>query len=149
MLLEAVHVTRSFPGVRALDDVDVSIREGEIHAVVGETGAGQSTLMNVLVGRTKPDAGSIRVDSREVVLHGPLDAQRMGIAIVPQEIDLVPMLSVMENVFLGLEPRTFLRRLVDWRETERRTRDLLGRIGAALDPRARVRDLSTSQRQLV
>ena len=126
MFLEALHITKSFPGVRALQDVDISIREGEIHAVVGENGAGKSTLMSILIGLTKPDAGTIRIDSREVVLHSPIDAQRLGISIVPQEINLVPMLSVMENVFLGLEPTTLGGRLIDWRETERRTRVILG-----------------------
>jgi ABC-type sugar transport system ATPase subunit len=149
MFLEALHITKSFPGVRALQDVDISIREGEIHAVVGENGAGKSTLMSILIGLTRPDSGTIRIDSREVVLHSPVDAQRMGISIVPQEINLVPMLSVMENVFLGLEPRALGGRLIDWRETERRTRELLDKVGAAIDPKAEIRDLSTAQRQLV
>ena len=149
MLLEALHISKSFPGVRALEDVSISIHEGEIHAVVGENGAGKSTLMNIFIGLLKPDTGIIRIDGRAVVLHSPIDAQHMGISIVPQEINLVPMLSVMENVFLGLEPRMLSGRVIDWRETERRTREVLTRTGAVIDPRAKVRDLSMAHRQLV
>ena len=149
MFLEARHISKRFPGVRALEDVDISLREGEVHAVVGENGAGKSTLMNILIGMTRPDTGSILIDTREVVLHSPIDALRRGISIIPQEINVVLMLSVMENVFLGLEPRTLGHTLIDWRETERRTREILARIGTDIDPRAKIRDLSTAQRQLV
>jgi ribose transport system ATP-binding protein len=149
MFLEARHISKKFPGVQALQDVDISLREGEVHAVVGENGAGKSTLMNILIGMTRPDTGSILINGRDVVLHSPIDAQRMGISIVPQEINLVPMLTVMENVFLGLEPRVGRSALIDWKKTERLTREIIAKIGTGIDPKVQVRDLSTAQRQLV
>lgn len=149
MLLEASHISKRFPGVQALLDIEISLREGEIHAVVGENGAGKSTLMSILIGMTKPDSGKILIDSEEVILHSPIDAQRRGIAIVPQEINVVPMLTVMENVFLGLEPRSLGNTIIDWKKTERLTRGVIERIGEDIDPRKKMRELSTAQRQLI
>ncbi len=149
MLLEAQGISKNFPGVRALQDVSIDLRGGEIHAVVGENGAGKSTLMNILIGALRPDTGHIQLDGRKVVLHRPLDAQRLGIAIVPQEINLVPMLTVTENVYLGIEPRTAGRFLLDSRAAERLTLEAIARIGEDIDPRKKVSELSTAQKQLV
>jgi ABC-type sugar transport system ATPase subunit len=149
LFLQAVQISKKFPGVQALSEVDISLAQGEIHAVVGENGAGKSTLMNILIGLLKPDSGDIFIDSKKVVLHSPIDAQRMGIAIVPQEINLVPMLSVMENIFLGIEPRTLGGMMVDWKGTERDALALIERMGEKINPRRKIRDLPTAQRQLI
>lgn len=149
MYLDARHLTKKFPGVQALSDVDIDLREGEVHAIVGENGAGKSTLMNILVGLIRPDRGEIFVHGEKVVFYNPIDAQRKGIAIVPQEINLVPMLSVMENIYLGIEPRSAAGLLVDWRKTEKEARRLIERMEEAIDPREKVATLTTAQRQLV
>ena len=101
MYLEAKNISKRFPGVQALSDVDITLGEGEIHAIVGENGAGKSTLMNILIGLLKPDSGDIFLNSKKIVFHSPIDAQKLGIAIVPQEINLVPMLTVMEKYLFG------------------------------------------------
>jgi ABC-type sugar transport system ATPase subunit len=149
MFLEAQSISKHFPGVRALQDVSIDLRGGEIHAVVGENGAGKSTLMNILIGALRPDTGHIQLDGKKVVLHRPLDAQRLGIAIVPQEINLVPMLTVTENVYLGIEPRAAGRFLLDRKAAERLTLEAIARIGEDIDPRKKVSELSTAQKQLV
>jgi ABC-type sugar transport system ATPase subunit len=149
VFLEAVQISKRFPGVQALSEIDISLAQGEIHAIVGENGAGKSTLMNILIGLLKPDEGEIFIDSKKVVLHSPIDAQRMGIAIVPQEINLVPMLSVMENIFLGIEPRALGGMIVDWKKTEQRAEALIKRMGESINPKTKIRDLPTAQRQLV
>ncbi|OHD74573.1 MAG: hypothetical protein A2V99_02930 [Spirochaetes bacterium RBG_16_67_19] len=149
VFLEAVQISKRFPGVQALSEVDISLAAGEIHAVVGENGAGKSTLMSILIGLLKPDKGDIFIDSKKVVLHNPIDAQRMGIAIVPQEINLVPMLSVMENIYLGIEPRTLGGLMVDWKRTEREASALLERMGESINPKHKIKDLPTAQRQLI
>jgi ABC-type sugar transport system ATPase subunit len=149
MILEAQHISRQFPGVQALQDVSIALRGGEIHAIVGENGAGKSTLMNILIGALRPDAGQLLIDGRQVVFSRPLDAQRMGVAIVPQEINLVPMLTVTENVYLGIEPRGSGRLLLDARKAETLTYEAIARIGEDIDPKKKVSELSTAQKQLV
>jgi len=147
--LDARHLTKKFPGVQALSDVDIDLREGEVHAIVGENGAGKSTLMNILVGLIRPDHGEIFVHGEKVVFHNPIDAQKKGIAIVPQEINLVPMLSVMENIYLGIEPRSTGGLLVDWRKTEKEAKRLIERMEEEINPREKVGNLTTAQKQLV
>src|SRR3954468_21683618 len=107
-LLEVVDVAKVFPGVRALDDVTFTLSEGEVHALVGENGAGKSTLIKVLTGVYQPDAGEVRYRDRPVGFATPMDAQRAGISTIYQEVNLVPLMSVAHNLFLGREPRTRL-----------------------------------------
>jgi ribose transport system ATP-binding protein len=141
-------IGKSYGGVRACQDVDFTVRAGEVHALLGENGAGKSTLMRVLSGDVTDYRGEITVAGRVVRFHGPADAQRAGIAMIHQELDLVPGLSVAENIFLGREPRTRLR-TVDRRAMTRETRNLLRRAGVALDPRRPVGELRTGEQQLV
>jgi len=105
VLLEARGVSKSFPGVQALDRVDLAVRRGRLNAVVGENGAGKSTLMNILAGVFPPDSGEVLVRGQPVRFRNPREAQRAGIAIIFQELNLVPDLTVAENIFLGREPR--------------------------------------------
>ena len=105
--------------------------------------------MNILIGALHPDSGQILIDGEKVVFHSPLDAQRMGVAIVPQEINLVPMLTVTENIFLGIEPRKATRLLLDGKKAEELAYDAIARIGEEIDPRKKVSELSTAQKQLV
>jgi ribose transport system ATP-binding protein len=147
-LVELVRISKSYGGVRACRDVDLTVRSGEVHALLGENGAGKSTLMRVLSGDVTGYSGQITVAGHAVRFHGPADAQKAGIAMIHQELDLVPGLSVAENIFLGREPRTRLRTL-DRRAMTRETRDLLHRTGIDLDPRRQVGELRTGEQQLV
>ena len=102
-LLEMEGIEKSFPGVRAVRDGRLAVGRGEVVALVGENGAGKSTLIKVLAGAHRPDAGRIRLDGREVNLRSPAEAQRLGISVIYQELDLVPTLTARENIFLGRE----------------------------------------------
>src|SRR3972149_4085515 len=104
VLLAAHGISKSFPGVRALDNVPLSVRGGPLHALLGENGAGKSTLMNILAGVFPPDGGARPLHGRLVRFRNPRDAQDAGIAIIFQELNLIPHLSVAENIFLGREP---------------------------------------------
>jgi ribose transport system ATP-binding protein len=140
-------IAKSFPGVDALVDVDVELHAGEVLALVGENGAGKSTLIKVLAGAHEPDAGSIAIDGRPIDLPTPHHAQQAGIAVIYQELNLVPSLTARENIFLGHEPR-----MVHWirrRAEQARARELFGRMGVRIDPEAMCRSLSVAQQQVV
>ncbi len=147
-ILEASAISKSFPGVRALDSVDFALRGGEVHALVGENGAGKSTLIKILCGVYQPDAGDIHVDGQSVTIASAQDAQRLGIAPVHQEIHLVPLLSVAENIFLGRQPLRS-RGWIDRAGMERQAAEILESLGIRVDVRALVSDLSVAQRQMV
>jgi len=143
-------ISKRFPGVTALDSVDLDVSAGEILALVGENGAGKSTLMKILAGIHKPDAGSIEMDGHPVVLGSPRDASRFGIAIIHQELELIDTLDVAANIFLGREPtRGGPVRLIDRNRTYSETARVLERLHAAVSPRALVGDLSLAYKQLV
>jgi ABC-type sugar transport system ATPase subunit/ribose/xylose/arabinose/galactoside ABC-type transport system permease subunit len=147
--VQLLHVSKSFPGVRALDDVSLSLRAGSIHALLGENGAGKSTLINILGGVLKADAGEIRVDGTPVVFADARAARRQGLAVVHQEVDLFPELSVAENI--GLEqglPCNCLG-LVDWSRLGRHARHALQMVHETLAPADRAGTLSPAQRQMV
>jgi ribose transport system ATP-binding protein len=146
-LLEMRGVVKSFPGVRALRGVDLTLHAGEALALLGENGAGKSTLMKILGGATRPDAGDIRIAGRDVHIHKPHDAQRAGVAVIYQEFNLVPGLSAAENIFLGQERSRF--GFVAQRAQRRRATELFRRIGVPIDPDALCRDLSVAQQQVV
>ena len=124
------------------------VMPGEIHGLVGENGAGKSTLIKILSGAYQADAGEIEIDGESISRPTPLQMLELGIAVIYQEMMLAPHLSVAENLFLGRLPKTRFG-LVDWRETHRRSAEVLARLGFALDPTARVSDLSVAQRQMV
>jgi ribose transport system ATP-binding protein len=149
-LLKMSAISKRFPGVVALDRVDLDVAAGEIVGLVGENGAGKSTLMKILAGVHRADAGVIAIDGVPAVLHGPADAARLGIAIIHQELELIDTLDAAGNVFLGREPhRGGPLRLLDRRRMEADTERQLARIGAPIPPRTIVRRLSTAQQQFV
>jgi len=140
-------IGKSFPGVRALSDVDLEVTTGEVHAIVGENGAGKSTLMKILAGVYQPDAGSIKINGVTVSLQNPLEAKRQGIRMVYQELNLVPDLSVAENIALGQIPkkRGFVDRALMLADAKR----VLLELQAKISPSTMVGDLTVSQQQLV
>ena len=135
IVLEARGITRAFPGVQALAGVDLTLRAGEVHALMGQNGAGKSTLIKVLTGVHAPDGGSIKLLGAEVAPESPVHAQLLGISAVHQESHLLPNLSVAENICAGRYPRRPWTRGggIDWRETHRRARELLAGLGIDLD----------------
>ncbi len=148
--LRVVGVGKSFPGVRALDEVSLDVRQGEIHALVGENGAGKSTLMKILSGIYPAGTfdGSFSMDGVACLFRSVQDASRAGFAIVHQELSLAPELSVAENIFLGREPAGFMGN-IRWTELFRQTRDLLDSLGLALDPARSAGSLGVGQQQMV
>ena len=112
ILLEVQEMTRRFPGVLALNHVDFDVRAGEVHALVGENGAGKSTMINILAGVLQPSGGKMLLDGNPVVFHNPADTQRAGISVIFQEFNLVPHLSVAENIFINREPTR--NGMIDW-----------------------------------
>jgi ABC-type sugar transport system ATPase subunit len=149
IVLEARDIVKVFPGVRALDGVSLSVRRGEVHAIVGENGAGKSTLMMVLTGVYKPDSGSIALNGKEVAFSSPLDAVRGGVSIVFQELSLVPSLSIAENIFANRQPVNRLG-FVDRSELQRKAKAALALFDLeCLDPAAPVKGLSPANQQVV
>jgi ribose transport system ATP-binding protein len=147
-ILQAEGITKTFPGVKALDGVDLELRSGRLLALLGENGAGKSTLMNVLSGVFPPDAGTIRLRGQAVTFQRPSEAQAAGIGIVHQELNLIPHLSVAENIFLGREPRG-RGGLIDYRRLHRETERLLGELELPVAPDTLIADLRVGQQQLV
>jgi general nucleoside transport system ATP-binding protein len=147
-ILELKGITKRFPGVVANDGIDLDLREGEVHALLGENGAGKSTLMNVLYGLYRPDEGEIVVRGEPVTFHSPRDAIDNGIGMVHQHFMLVPVMTVAENIVLANEPTTG-GVLLDHREAEREAGELARSFGFALDPGARVEDITVGQQQRV
>jgi ribose transport system ATP-binding protein len=147
-LVEMRGITKTFPGVVALDDVTFRCKAGEVHAVVGENGAGKSTLMKLLAGVYEPDRGQIILNSQTVHMASPHEAQELGVSIIYQELNLLPDMSVAENVFLGRES---VRRfgLLNEDEQVEKARDVLHRLGVDTDPRTQLGRLTVPQQQMV
>jgi galactofuranose transport system ATP-binding protein len=147
-ILEAREVTKRFPGVLALDRVSFQLLPGEVHAFVGENGAGKSTLIKVLTGAYKPDTGQILFGGEEVSFASPRDSQAAGISTIYQEINLIPMRSVAQNVFLGREPRSRLG-LLDTERMNREASEILARYGIRTDVSAPLHSLGLGTQQMV
>ncbi len=146
-LLEMINIHKTYPGVQALKGVHLDVREGEVHALVGENGAGKSTLMKILAGAESKDAGEIRIGGKPVVIDSPQRAQELGISIIYQEFNLVPQLGAAENIFLGREPKRF--GFVDFPRERREAKRILDRLGISLDLEMPVSRLSIAQQQMV
>jgi ribose transport system ATP-binding protein len=142
-------IDKEFPGVQALDHAHFELRAGEVHALVGENGAGKSTLMKILAGVYTKDAGRILYKGQEVNLSNPRAAQNHGISIIHQELNLMPHLTVAQNIFIGREPRQTIPFLLDDRAINTQTRELLAKLHIELDPRTKVSDLTVAKQQMV
>ncbi|MFI9589737.1 sugar ABC transporter ATP-binding protein [Nonomuraea sp. NPDC052265] len=140
-------IGKQFPGVKALDGVDLRLLPGEVHALMGENGAGKSTLIKVLTGVHPADAGTIELGGRPVAFAGPAEAQRGGISTVYQEVNLCANLSVAENIFIGREPRSFGR--IDWKRVRARAGELLARLDLSIDVSAPLSAYSLAVQQMV
>jgi D-xylose transport system ATP-binding protein len=149
VLLRLEHIVKDFPGLRALDGVSLDLQKGEIHALCGENGAGKSTLLKIFAGCHAFGSyqGAIQLDGVEQRFHSPRDAEDAGIALVAQELNLVPALSIAENMFLGREKGSAWK--VDWDETLRQATQALARVGLAEDPTQPVEALSVGKKQLI
>jgi ABC-type sugar transport system ATPase subunit len=146
-VLKMERISKSFPGVQALDNVHLEVLPGEIHGLLGENGAGKSTLMKILSGVYQKDSGHIFLDGQEIAVNNPHHAQLLGISIIYQELNLMPNLTVAENVFIGREPNR--AHFVQWGKLHQQTRELTDRLGIQLSPTATVRNLSVAEQQMV
>jgi len=147
LVLEMRGIRKEFPGVLANDRVDLDVRRGEVHALLGENGAGKSTLMNILYGLYRPDAGEILLHGKPVSFGSARDAIQAGIGMVHQHFMLIPVMTVAENIVLGVEPRDKL--FLDERAAETRVRELSERFGLVVDPTALVSSITVGQEQRV
>ena len=146
-VIEMLHITKEFPGIKANDDITLQLRKGEVHALLGENGAGKSTLMSVLFGLYQPEAGQIRKNGKEVAIRNPNDANALGIGMVHQHFKLVECFSVLDNIILGVEPNKmgFLQKA----EARKKVMALSEKYGLRVDPDALVSDISVGMQQRV
>ena len=147
-LLQVTEVSKGFPGVLALDKVSFELRKGEVHALVGENGAGKYTLMKILSGVYQPDAGTLTYKGKEVRFQDSREASAAGIGIIYQELNLIPHLTVAQNIFIGREPRTWLG-YIDDPKMNADACAILGRLNLSIDPATRLNELSISKQQMV
>jgi ribose transport system ATP-binding protein len=148
VLVTMEEIDKSFPGVHALDHCQFALKAGEVHGLVGENGAGKSTLMKVLAGIYRKDAGRILYRGEEVDIPNPKAAQNLGISIIHQELNLMPHLTIAENIFIGREPRKF-KFLLDDKALNAQTQQLFDMMNLQLDPRTRVSNLTVAKQQMV
>lgn len=148
IVLELKNITKVFPGVKALDNVRFDLREGEVHALMGENGAGKSTLIKVITGVYQCDEGEIFFDSKPVEIKTPLEAQKLGVAVIYQTVTAFPDLSVTENIFMGQELKNKFG-FYKWKEMHKRAKALLDQLGSDIDVEARMGTLSVAKQQLV
>lgn len=146
-VLEMKNITKTFPGVKALDKVNFSLKKGEVHALLGENGAGKSTLMKVLNGIHQRDEGEIIVKGESVKFQNTKEAQNAGLAIIHQELELIPYLNVAENIFLGREDRNGI--FINYQKLYQKTEEVLDLLGVDIDPRAKIKDLNIGSQQMV
>lgn len=147
-LLVMKGINKSFPGVRALKDVSLSLKKGEVHGLIGENGAGKSTLMKVLSGVYQADSGQIIWNGKEIKIHSTKEANEVGISIIYQELNLMPNMSIRENIFIGRE-RTKGKLFMDFDKTTQQARQFVEMVGLDIDVNTMVEDLSIAQRQMV
>jgi ribose transport system ATP-binding protein len=149
LALEMRHITKTYPGVRALEDVSIQVRPGEVHALLGENGAGKSTLMKILAGAQPKDSGEILIGGETVHIDSPQKAMDLGVSIIYQEFNLVPYLNAAENIFLGREPRAAIPGFVDFGTMYRESQAIIDKLGVKLNVRTPVNRLSIAQQQMV
>lgn len=148
-LVEMRSICKSFSGINVLQDVSFSLKKGEIHALMGENGAGKSTLMKILSGVYQPDAGEIFIDGKKQTFSATEEAQKAGVAIIHQELNLIPQLTVAENMFLGREFTFGKSPWMNWKQQKEESRRLLHQLAVDIDPHTPVEELSVGQQQMV
>ena len=148
-MLEMRNISKRYPGVRALDNVSLTVGKAEIHALLGENGAGKSTMMKILAGAQSGDEGEIIIDGKSVQIDSPQKAMDLGVSIIYQEFNLVPYLSAGENIFLGREPRAKVPGFVDFKTLYATSQQVIDKLGVKMDARAPVNTLSIAQQQMV
>lgn len=148
-VIEMKSITKVFPGMKALDNVDILVKPNEVHALMGENGAGKSTLMRILTGEEKGDLGTITINGEPVIIDSPLTARELGIAIIHQELSLVPELSVIQNIFLGQEIKTGIPGFINKREMAKQAKEKMEKLGIKIDVRKKVKNLTVSEQQMV
>ncbi|WP_217697304.1 sugar ABC transporter ATP-binding protein [Oceanobacillus sojae] len=146
--IEMRHISKVFPGVKALDNVSFSVSPGEVHGLIGENGAGKSTLMKILSGAYKKDEGEILINNEIIDSPNPKKMIDLGVSVIYQEMTLLPHLSIAENLFLGNLPKTKLG-LIDWKTLKKNSLPVLSRVGLNENPYTKVKDLNVAKRQLV
>ena len=148
-ILEAKNIEKTFPEVKALKGVSLEIKKGEVHALLGENGAGKSTFVKIIAGAQTADAGGeIIYKGKKVNITNPIQAMKMGISVIYQEFNLIPYLSIAENIFLGREP-THPWGGINWKELNQRAKKLIEPLGLYVDPSTRVEDLGVAHKQMV
>ncbi len=147
ILVEMKNISKIFPGCKALDNVDFTVRKGTVHALMGENGAGKSTLIKILTGVYVAEEGTMMLDGEEVKFHAPKEAQKKCISTIYQELDLIPELSIAENIFLGRE--NMRGKFINWKETVKRAQEIMDSIGIAVDVRDILSSKSTAIQQMV
>lgn len=148
-VLEMKNISKRFPGVKALNDISLFVRKGEVHALMGENGAGKSTLMKILCGLYKQDGGDIFIKGEKVSINSPSDAIKLGISMIHQELNLVPEMTIAENIFLGREASYAKTGLVNFKELKKRTGSLLQNLGIDLSPDVKLKELTVAGAQMV
>src|SRR5580765_4248370 len=146
-VLELRGITKVFPGTVANDHIDLDLRRGEVHALLGENGAGKTTLMNILYGLSKPDEGAIFLDGERITFSSPKDAIERGIGMVHQHFMLIPVMTVAENIVLGIEPSD--KGFLDYDAARSRVRELAQTFGFQIDPDSKIEDIGVGQQQRV
>lgn len=150
-ILQMTNISKEFPGVKALDNVDFSLRRGEVHAICGENGAGKSTLLKIISGAYATYGGEFLVNGKKVAFNSTRDARNMGISVISQEIQVAPDLTVAENIFMGVYPKNALG-IVDWKLMQQKTRKLQERLGSqalSINPNSKVLHLSMGHKQII
>jgi ABC-type sugar transport system ATPase subunit len=148
-LLQLNKITKIFPGVIAVDEVDFDMNRGEIHALVGENGAGKSTLIKILGGVYQPDGGKVIFDGEEVFFATTHQSHEKGISVIYQEFNLIPDLSVAENIFIGREPRRIANLFINWKVLNSDAANILDKLDVQIDPKKLVSDLTLAERQMI
>lgn len=143
------NLTKYFPGIKALDDVHLTVRPGEVHALIGENGAGKSTLVKILTGVYTPTGGTITMEGKEISFHNAIDAQEAGIVAIHQEASMFPELSVTENIYMGHHLREPRLKKLDWKRMTENTSKLLKQMQLDIDPDTLVKNLGVAQRHMV
>jgi len=148
LVLEMKNISKQFPGVLALDGVNLQLRAGEVHTLLGENGAGKSTLIKILSGAHKKDSGEILIDGELVEINGPKHSMKLGISVIYQEFNLNPYFSIAENIFLGKE---FVNKfgIINWKDTHAQARKIIDRVGLKRSTSTKIKDLSVGEKQLL